>query len=81
MGAEARVVRRMASGLVVLKYDARFGYEGTDVWSKCKLRKPAKCSVSGIEMQPGDEAYRPVGNQQYRADRIHPMIVEGTDGA
>lgn len=58
-------VETVAPGVVVIKRN------GNDaVWALCTTRKPYKCSVDGAEFPKGSDAYRPVGNKQYRYERI-----------
>lgn len=47
----------------------------TDLWSKRRLRKPVNCAATGRLLQPGDDAYGPVGNQAYRGERIGSELV------
>lgn len=56
----------------------RSGYDGEDValWARCKLRKPTTCVATETPLNVGDEAYRPVGNQMYRYERINAKVID-----
>jgi hypothetical protein len=67
----ARIIihERPTDGLVDLTYldPVLDTYSGRALWSRMTLRKQTTCAVTGVPLAPGDEAYRPVGNQMYRA--------------
>lgn len=63
------------AGLVVLRWFGSTRSPRDAIWSKGKMRKSAKCAVTGRPLASGDDAYRPVGNQDYRGRRIHPDLV------
>lgn len=46
--------------------------DGTQaIWTRVKLRKECKCTRCwGEIMEKGTEAFRPLGNQQYRFSRL-----------
>lgn len=39
-------------------------------WVKVKLRKPVRCALTGIALEPGDLAIRPITNGSNRMARI-----------
>lgn len=43
---------------------------GVQVWGKAKMRKVHKCAVTGEDIQKGQTAYRSLGNESNRGDRI-----------
>ena len=43
---------------------------GRQIWTKCKMRKLHKCSVTGKTIEKGDTAFRPITNSNNRSDRI-----------
>lgn len=45
-------------------------------WSTTKLRKKTACADCQVALDPGTEAFRPVGNQSYRAARVCRPCVE-----
>ena len=65
------LVRHPAEGLALID---RFG--DLALWTRAKLRKTARCQITGEEMAVGTLAYRPMGNQQYRASRIAAEIID-----
>lgn len=69
MGAAAmstfRVVKILAKGLVVLDRDG-----DAAMWSRGVGRKPSKCRITLEAIAPGEECWRPIGNQMYRQERI-----------
>lgn len=69
----ARVVIEavLAPGLVRISYDGDLA-----LWTRAKLRKHATCEITGIHLSPGDMAFRPFGNQQYRSRRISVFAIE-----
>ena len=63
---------RLANGLLGLAFNAK-----RDMWSWCKLRgKPKKCWSCGRTMTPGEEAFRPMGNHDYRMMRLCVPCVD-----
>ena len=67
-----KIVEVLWDGVVAIQHPSG----DTALWSKGKLRKAKRCAVSGKEMSVGSEAYRPVGNQQYRSSRIAAEIID-----
>lgn len=59
-----RIVGRMGND-PVLRHLA-----GEEPWNLVRLRKECRCCQCGREMVPGDVAFRPLGNQSYRFERI-----------
>ena len=43
---------------------------GRQIWSKVKMKKVAKCIVTGKPLGPGSIAYRPITNGSNRMRRI-----------
>lgn len=72
---DIELIRTLSEELVLLRYLGHTGSETDALWARAKLRKPAKCVVTGIEMDKGEWAFRPVGNQDYRYQRIHPIVI------
>lgn len=74
--ADIGLLAVLSENLVSLRWlgDTRSDPDG--VWVRSKLRKEATCPVSGVSLAPGDWAFRPVGNQDYRMRRIAPIVVE-----
>lgn len=73
----ARIMQVMTPGV------ARIAYDGDPaVWVRCKLRKYTTCAATGTPLLPGMVAFRPIGNQMYRGQRVadhavraHPTYV------
>lgn len=68
------LLKRLSDGLVALRYQ---GDEA--LWSRSTIRKTATCAVTGREIPKGAQAYRPVGNQQYRSARIAADVVDAIE--
>jgi hypothetical protein len=66
-----RFVKSLDAGLVVI---SRVGANA--MWSKGTLRKVRHCAATGVRLPAGTAAYRPVGNMQYRAERLSVAFVE-----
>lgn len=66
-----------SKGLLVLDYsDSISGYQKQNIWSKCKLRKPMKCYLSGEMMPAGTEVYRPITTGYNRGHRFKASLLE-----
>lgn len=65
-------IERKADGLAMVEFDG-----DVRLWSRATIRKPTRCAATGVWLKPGDLAYRPVGNQQYRGARIAASEVDG----
>lgn len=76
MTEDVHVQKVLRDGVVVLHYGGRTASHRVALWVKAKLRKQARCIVSDRLMEPGEMAYRPVGNEDYRAKRIHAETLE-----
>lgn len=64
-------------GLIVLNYLFAFsGYEKQNIWSKCVLRKPMTCRITGETMPKGTVAYRPTTNGLNRMHRMKASELE-----
>ena len=80
MRGEFRLIRHMGEGVVVIAHPSG----DMALWARVAVRKPHRCVVSDAELRRGDLAYRPVGNQSYRMERIAAEIIDITpvdDGA
>jgi hypothetical protein len=56
---------------------ARISVDGdVAVWGLVKLRKEACCVATNRHLSPGDQAYRPLGNQMYRSYRVASTYVD-----
>lgn len=73
--ATYRIIDMLNDGLPVIR---RVGREGGDtaIWSAGKLRKDSRCVFTGEPLSKGEVAYRPIGNQMYRSER---MSTDGMD--
>ena len=47
------------------------------LWSRCKTRKLWSCWFCREEQPKGANGYRPIGNQDYRMERLCVRCVEG----
>lgn len=65
MNASIRVEKVMTPGLVLVSYDGDVA-----MWALAKTRKDTVDAATGAPVPKGSEAFRPVGNQQYRSQRI-----------
>ena len=45
------------------------------LWATAKMRKVCKCAFCKAAIQKGDVAYRPLGNQMYRYERLCQACV------
>jgi hypothetical protein len=70
---EYRLFKVLAEGIVVI--DMTPSSDPRAIWTKCKVRKHKKCALSGKDLY-GLEAYRPIGNQDYRMERIDATIID-----
>jgi hypothetical protein len=66
------IVRRPAEGLAIIAHPSG----DTALWARRKLRKSCVCPGTNERLQPGDLAYGPIGNQQYRAVRISASLID-----
>lgn len=66
----------LSENLVSLRWmgDTRSDPDG--VWVRSKLRKTATCPVTQRTLEPGEWAWRPVGNQDYRMRRIADEVIQ-----
>lgn len=71
LGPDVRLAKVMNDGLVGVFYDGDFA-----LWTRVKLRKANDCVISGWAMKPGEWAFSPIGNQQYRARRISAEVMD-----
>lgn len=73
-----------APGVARLRYHDWQGKASVAVWSLTTLRKTKKCIVTDWFMEPGTKAWRPVGNQNYRMERISELgmglLIKERDG-
>ena len=60
------LVKVLGNKVVVLEH---WQY-GTAIWSTGVLRKPKSCAVCRNSLEKGTEAYRPMTNKTFRADRV-----------
>lgn len=72
--------RPFAGGALIHHTDTVRGLSDTALWTRVRLRKRTTCAATGMQLEPGAEAYRPVGNQLYRMLRLSPGEVEASDG-
>jgi hypothetical protein len=73
---EIRVMRVLNDGLFYGRYGGHTRSDPWGLWVRAKLRKPTRCIATGLELAPGDSAFRPVGNPDYRAKRISAAFVK-----
>ena len=78
--AEVMLVERLGDGLVVLRYGGHTRSPREAIWSRAKTRKPTHCIVTGEPLDKGTEAYRPIGNQDYRSRRIGAWVIDNIGG-
>jgi len=68
---DIQVLRSLALGLVAIRTD------GDDsLWDVGKLRKARKCADCEKQLAPGDQAYKPVTNKNYRYIRVCVPCVQ-----
>lgn len=70
-------VKRFSPTMVGLS-SARYGRQ---IWLAGKLRKPAKCYISGTELVSGTVAYRPQTNLSNRMERISVEAINELEKA
>lgn len=75
MTARYRFVARLSPGLVRIERTGNDGRIDVAMWDKAKLRRPRICVVTGLRLDPGDAAYRPLNNSLYRSERIAPTGI------
>lgn len=68
--ASFKVIEEPAPGMLILERYSWFDGSDRALWSLVKMRKSHKCAATGIDIAVGEEAFRPVGNQSYRYERI-----------
>ena len=65
------------NGLIILHYQETIsGYSKQNIWSKCMLRKPMKCVITGETMPKGTIVYRPTTNGCNRNHRMKATELE-----
>lgn len=69
------LIKVLSEGVVVLRWMGDTASPRDALWSKGKLRKTIRCAVSGDLLKPGDMAWRPMGNQDYRSERISTATI------
>lgn len=47
------------------------------VWATCRLRKPAKCAVTGADLAPGEHAWRQLSEVKGREVRVSAAAWSG----
>ena len=70
------LIKVLNEGVVVLRWLGRTSSDRDGLWTRCKLRQRTKCTVTGVELSPGDTAWRPVGNQDYRGQRVSDWMIQ-----
>lgn len=58
-------------GLAVLVFEG-----DAALWSRAKSRKHHVCAATGDRIKPGDMAWRPIGNQMYRMQRVSDTVMQ-----
>ena len=48
---------------------------GIKTWALCRLRKQAKCILSGVLINKGEHAFRPITNGYDRMNRISVLAM------
>lgn len=77
LGLSIRILERPFVGGVIIEWtDTLQGTVSDALWTEITLRKNCKCPISGADLRKGEKAYRPVGNQMYRYQRIAPAVIE-----
>jgi len=72
---EVGFLKVLNDGLVLLRWDGRTSSDRTSLWTRVKVRKPHKCAVTGNPIAVGDMAFMPIGNQDYRMQRISGDLI------
>jgi hypothetical protein len=72
---EYKVVGRLAPGLVTI-FRSSHDDLSTDPWAVVTVRKDTKCAATGIAIPKGARAYRPMGNQMFRSERIAAQMID-----
>lgn len=71
-GLEPVVIeRRPAPGLAIVLFAGERA-----LWASARARKRTICALTDQPVNVGDLAYRPVGNQRYRSQRILATALE-----
>lgn len=76
---EYKVVQWLGNGLAAVQrtdHLMRRGDTDTAIWSLANTRKATRCAATGEEIPKGMPAWRPVGNQQYRMERLAAGALE-----
>lgn len=67
-----RLLHRHSADLVRISTDGDVA-----LWTGGRMRKARRCSHCDRMMKPGENAFRPIGNQMYRSQRICAACVDG----
>lgn len=72
------LLERTSATLVVARYVDRqrmiWGIEAVP-WRLCRLRKESRCPITDRRLEPGDLAWRPLGNMQWSYVRIAREVL------
>lgn len=75
-GLSIKILERPFPGGALIEWtDDLRGIVDTALWTEITLRKNAKCPITATELTKGSKAYRPIGNQLYRYERLAPAAV------
>jgi hypothetical protein len=72
---EIKVARVLNDGLIYGRFGGETRSDPWSLWVRAKVRKPTHCFASGLPIAPGEMAFRPIGNQDYRSRRLSAEFV------
>lgn len=73
--SDYKIVGALSEDLLTIERTDYFNGTNTAPWAKSKVRKPKDCAATGAPITVGEWAFRPIGNQSYRYERLSLAAV------